>query len=197
MINIDLFYFINDTLKNPLFDFLMPFVTELGSFVAMVAVCIIVILLSIIYKRPYIKRIAFLCLFSLLLADGIALILKHLILEPRPFVTLSNVHLLISENDPASFPSGHTTSTFAVLCVLIFKFRHEFWSVVLILFGIVIGFSRIYVGVHYPLDVLAGCILGVLSAYFTYRYEDKICNFFNGVVGVFKKSWRKISLSNH
>lgn len=187
LINIDLFYFINDGLKNPLFDFAMPFVTELGSFVAMLAVCLIVILLSIIYKKPFIKRIALLCLFSLLLADGIALILKSIVLEPRPFVFLDNVHLLVVEDDPSSFPSGHTTSTFAVLSVLVFKFRHEFWSVVLILFGIVVGFSRIYVGVHYPLDVLAGCVIGVLSAYFTYRYEDKIFSFFNGAVSVFKR----------
>ena len=188
MINVDLFYFINDALKNPLFDFLMPFVTEMGSFVAMLAICVIVIILSIIFKNRTVKRIALLCLFSLLLADGIALLLKALILEPRPFAVLNNVHLLVVEDDPSSFPSGHTTSTFAVLSVLVFKFRHEFWSVVLILFGIVIGFSRIYVGVHYPLDVLAGCIIGVLSAYFTYRYEDKIRSFFNGVVGVFKRS---------
>lgn len=187
MINIDLFYFINHTLQNPLFDFIMPFLTELGSFVAMLAACLIVIILSVIYKKPHIKRIALLCLFSLLLADGIALILKSTILEPRPFVALDNVHLLVVENDPSAFPSGHTTSTFAVLSVLVFKFRHNLWSAVLILFGIVIGFSRIYVGVHYPLDVLAGCIIGVLSAYFAYRYEDKIFSFFNGVVGVFKK----------
>ena len=186
MVNIDLFYFINDTLKNPLFDFAMPFVTELGSFVAMFAVCLIVILLSILFKKPYIKKIALLCLLSLLLADGIALILKTLIMEPRPFVTLNNVHLLVVEEDPCSFPSGHATSTFAVLSFLVFKFRHEFWSVVLILFGIVIGFSRIYVGVHYPLDVLAGCIIGVLSAYFVYKYEDKFNRFFNGVGRVFK-----------
>lgn len=188
MINIDLFYFINDTLKNSLFDLLMPFVTELGSFVAMLAICLIVIILSIIFKNRTVKRIALLCLFSLLLADGIALILKSIILEPRPFTVLNNVHLLVVENDPSAFPSGHTTSTFAVLSVLVFKYRHRFWSVVLILFGVLIGFSRIYVGVHYPLDVLAGCIIGVLSAYFTYRYEDKIRSFFNGVIGVFKRS---------
>ena len=187
MINIDLFYFINHNLQNPLFDFAMPFVTELGSFVAMLGVCLIVIILSIIFKNQTVKRIALLCLFSLLLADGIALVLKSIILEPRPFVYLNNVHLLVVENDPSAFPSGHTTSTFAVLSVLVFKYRHHFWSVVLILFGVLIGFSRIYVGVHYPLDVLAGCIIGVLSAYFTYRYEDKIRSFFNGVVGLFKK----------
>ncbi|MBR0059707.1 MAG: phosphatase PAP2 family protein [Methanobrevibacter sp.] len=188
MINIDLFYFINNGLKNPLFDFIMPFTTELGSFVAMLGICLIVIILSILFKKPSIKKIALLCLFSLLLADGIALLLKCIIMEPRPFVYLDNVRLLVVENDPCSFPSGHTTSTFAVLSVLVFKFRHRLWSVVLILFGVVIGFSRIYVGVHYPLDVLAGCIIGVLSAYFTYRYEDKICSFFNGVVGVVKRS---------
>lgn len=197
MINVDLFNYINYNLQNPFFDFIMPIITHLGGFKILIVACVLVFVLSIIYKNDNVKRIVLLCALSLLIAGGIAVLLKNAVLEPRPFVSLSNVHLLIAEDDPNSFPSGHTTSTFAVLSVLVFKFRHEFWSVVLILFGIVIGFSRIYVGVHYPLDVFAGCILGVLSAYFTYRYEDKICNFFNGVVGVFKKSWRKISLSNH
>lgn len=175
-INVDLFYFINHSLQNPLFDAIMPFVTELGSFVAMLAICIIVIILSIVFKKQTIKRIALMCLLSLLIADGIALILKNIICEPRPFITFGNVHLLVVEDDPFSFPSGHTTSTFAVVGFLVFKLRNKLWSVILILFGIVIGFSRIYVGVHYPLDVIAGMILGVLTAYFLYRYEDRIFN---------------------
>lgn len=116
------------------------------------------------------------CLLSLLIADGIALVLKTLIYEPRPFITFGNVHLLVVENDPFSFPSGHTTSTFAVICFLMFKLKNNLLDVILILFGLIIGFSRIYVGVHYPFDVLAGMILGVLSAYFVYRYEDRIFN---------------------
>lgn len=173
-INVDLFYFINHSLQNPLFDSVMPFVTELGSFVAMLAICVIVIILSIVFKKQTIKRIALMCLLSLLIADGIALVLKTLICEPRPFITFGDVHLLVVEDDPFSFPSGHATSTFAVVGFLVFKLKNKLWSVILILFALIIGFSRIYVGVHYPLDVIAGMILGVLTAYLVYKYEDKI-----------------------
>ena len=188
MVNIELFYFINSGLKNPLFDSVMPFVTELGSFVFMLAVCLAVIILSIIFKKENIKRIALMCLVSLLIADGIALVLKALIYEPRPFITLSNVNLLVVENDPFSFPSGHTTSTFAVTGFLIFKLKNKLLDVLLVLFGLIIGFSRIYVGVHYPFDVLAGIVLGILSAYFVYKYEDKISDLFSKI---------KFNLLNH
>lgn len=187
MLNVDLFYFINNGLQNPVFDFVMPFVTELGSFVAMLAACLIVFILSIIFKKQNIKKIAFLCLFSLLAAGLVAFILKALVYEPRPFITLDNVRLLVVENDPASFPSGHTTSTFAVVSLLVFKFRNNLWRVILILFAITIGFSRIYVGVHYPFDVLVGMIIGIVMAYLTYRYGDKILNLYDGIAGVFKR----------
>ena len=187
MLNVDLFYFINHGLQNPLFDLTMPYITELGSFVAMLGACLIVIILSIIFKKQNIKKVALLCLFSLLLAGAIVFILKILFFEPRPFVTLDHVRVLVEEGDPTSFPSGHTTSTFAVVSLLVFKFRNRFWDVILILFGLLIGFSRIYVGVHYPFDVLMGMILGTLVAYLTYRNEDSIRKFFNGVVGVFKR----------
>ena len=187
MINVDLFFFINHGLQNPLFDLIMPFLTELGSFVAMLGACVIVFILSIILKKQKVKKIAILCLFSLLLGGLVAFILKAVIFEPRPFITFDNVRLLVAENDPCAFPSGHTTSTFAVISLLVFKLRDKLWSVILILFAIAIGFSRIYVGVHYPFDVLAGMIIGILAAYFTYRFDDKILNLYDGVVGVFKK----------
>ena len=185
-INVDLFYLINHNLQNPLFDSIMPFITHLGGFISLFCLCVLVIILSTIFKKKNIRYIALICLLSLLIADGIALVLKYVIFEPRPFVSLDNVNLLIVEDDPMSFPSGHTTSTFAVLSALIFKYKNKLLAVILVICAILIGFSRIYVGVHYPGDIIAGAIVGILSAYFVHRYEEEICDFFNGVAGVFK-----------
>ena len=169
-----MFYFINHNLQNPLFDAVMPFITHFGGYIAMFAICILVLVLSIVFKKDNIKKIALICLISLLVADGIALVLKLLIFEPRPYLMLDNVHVLIVEDDPFSFPSGHVTSTCAVVFALIFKFKDKLWSFVLLLFAFIIGFSRIYVGVHYPSDVLAGAIIGIFGAYVVHRYEDRI-----------------------
>ena len=152
----------------------MPFITHLGGFEAMFAICIAVIILASIFKKRNVRNIAVLCLLSLLIADGIALVLKNLFLEPRPFVALSDVHLLITENDPNSFPSGHTTSTVAVLGFLIFRYKNKLLRAVLMVCCFLIAFSRIYCGVHYPFDVVVGAVLGTLSSYFVYKYGDKI-----------------------
>ena len=182
MINVDLFNYINHNLQNPFFDFIMPLITHLGGFEILLAACVLVFVLSIIYKNDNVKKISLLCLVSLLVAGGIAILLKHAIVEPRPYISLSNVHMLIVEDDPNAFPSGHTTSTFAVMSILIFKLRNKLWTVVLLFWCILIGFSRIYVGVHYPFDVLAGAIIGIVTAYLVYRYEDKIFNLWNRVI---------------
>ena len=183
-INVDLFYFFNNNLQNSFLDFIMPAITDLGSFVFLFALCILIIILSVIFKKKNIRNIACMCLLSLLVADGIALLLKNLVAEPRPFITLDNVRVLIVENDPMSFPSGHTTSTCAVLFALIFKYREKLLTLILVICCVLIGFSRIYVGVHYPLDVIAGAIIGILSAYFVYRYWDEISQLFNKIKGL-------------
>lgn len=182
MINVDIFNFINHSLQNSFFDFIMPIITSLGGFEILIVACFLVFIFSVIFEDDNVRKIALLCTLSLLIAGGIAVLLKNAVLEPRPFVSLSNVHLLVWEDDPNAFPSGHTTSTFAVISILIFKLKNKLWTVVLIFWGLLIGFSRIYVGVHYPFDVLVGIIIGVLTAYLVYRYEYKIFNLWNRVI---------------
>ena len=187
MINEDLFYFINHNLQNSVFDVIMPYITYLGGFEFVLLFCLIAILLCIVFKNKDAKRIALLCLLSLVIAAGIGFILKHIFTQPRPFILLNNVRVLVTELDPNSFPSGHTLSTFSVVGFLALKTKNKLWAVLLIVWGLLVGFSRIYVGVHMPLDVLAGIAVGMFSAYFFYKFEDKIFEIYYSVVGVFKK----------
>lgn len=179
-INIYLFYFINHTLKNSFFDSFMPIMTHFGGFKFLFAFLVILIIYSHIRDYKTIKRISVLALFSLLLTDLVVVILKYGVCETRPFVSLDNVNLLIVEDDPFSFPSGHTASTFAVILIAVLNMKdllkkhYKIVNVLLIVFAVLIPFSRVYVGVHYPFDVLAGFLIASTFAFLINKYKNKI-----------------------
>ncbi|WNQ13203.1 undecaprenyl-diphosphatase [Paenibacillus aurantius] len=105
-------------------------------------------------------------LLSACLAFGIGNILSHWFYRNRPFVT-HHVHLLIDHAANASFPSDHSIGAF-VIATSIWLFRRKAGSLWLLLAAF-ISFSRIWNGVHYPADVIAGAILGILSAAAVHR----------------------------
>lgn len=170
--DIELFYFINHNLQNPLFDMIMPILCDAGGFVTLLCLCILAILLLRHFKKERYLEIAKLCLLALLLTGLIAGSLKLLINEPRPFTVLANVRQLVIPTEPNSFPSGHTASTLSIVTVLVWKLRKTKWLVfLLVLFGVLVSFSRIYVGVHYPHDVLAGALVGILSGVAVLKFK--------------------------
>ncbi len=179
-INVELFYFFNHTFQNPILDSIMPIFTHFGGFKFLVLILIAVILFAKISRRETLKKVAIIALVALLFSGAIAVVLKHVVHEPRPFMTLDNVHLLITEDDLNSFPSGHTTSTIAVVTALILNMKelakkhYLIIDIVLVLFAILIPFSRMYVGVHYPGDILAGAIIGLFGAFLINHFKDTI-----------------------
>lgn len=88
--------------------------------------------------------------------------LKNLIQRPRPFTLLPGVSLLIPPPGSSSFPSGHTGSSFA--CAAAIFLLNRKWGVPALALAALIAFSRLYLSVHYPTDLLAGALLGVGSA---------------------------------
>jgi len=91
------------------------------------------------------------------IADLVALGLKQLVDRPRPETTLPRADPLLHATGP-SFPSGHATTAFAGATILALLLRRAVPGLFLLAAGI--AFSRVYVGVHYPSDVLAGAVLG-------------------------------------
>ncbi len=85
-------------------------------------------------------------------------IIKVLVAFPRPFQTLHNLRVLISLPDGYSFPSAHAAVTMALATAV--YFHHKRLGELLFAFAFVVGMARIYVGVHYPLDVGVGFLLG-------------------------------------
>lgn len=108
-------------------------------------------------------------LFAGLLAFAIELpiyfIIKRYVKRKRPFEQIENFKKLIAPPDKYSFPSGHTAAAFVMASV--FSFVFPLFCTILYFLASLIGFSRLYLRVHYPTDILAGCLLGILSAKFS------------------------------
>jgi undecaprenyl-diphosphatase len=174
--NTSLFYFINNSLENNFLNYLMPFLTDFGSLLAWCIICGLLYLFGGINA----KKVAILGLLALFISNGVVYLLKPLIAEPRPFLVLGNVHQLVVENEIYSFPSGHTTSSFAAATVIGLKYNLKFANkefkliYLTLIFASIIGFSRIYIGVHYPLDVVFGALIGVSCALVVLRLEGQI-----------------------
>ena len=108
------------------------------------------------------RKTGFLCaggmLASLLINNQL---LKHLVNRPRPFDAFSDLAALVGRPGGSSFPSGHTGAAFAFGWV-VFRTMPKGYGIAALLIAVLMGFSRLYVGVHYPTDVLAGMITGII-----------------------------------
>ena len=122
----------------------------------------IVVIFALVFLLFYhkIKEI-FLVFFSCVLALVVAEVLKILIQANRPFVALPNIHALFPETG-YSFPSMHAVF-FSALAVSIY-FYHKKAGYIFMFFALLIGIARIIAGVHFPIDILCGFILGGIVA---------------------------------
>ena len=116
------------------------------------------------FVEPRIAGAFFLCaLLAFAFELPLYKILKQKIRRDRPFEVISGVHQRISPSDQFSFPSGHTAAAF-VIATLIGHFLPAL-QVPVYSWALLVGISRIYLGVHYPTDILAGLVIGVFSAF--------------------------------
>lgn len=157
----ELFLFLNQGVRNWLFDVMLPFLTDLNRKpIGIVILAILWLLLLTKGGRP--GRIAALLLIpTIALSDQLSSsLLKFIIDRPRPCHELANVHLLVGCGSGYSFPSSHAVNNFAAALVLSYFLPRWTWA--FFSYASLIAFSRIYVGVHYPSDVLAGAIIGLI-----------------------------------
>lgn len=165
---------IHKYIQNPLLDKIIPFITSLGNMGLIWIFICIVFLLSKNYKKAGI-----LAIYSLIITTVLGeLFLKNLIARPRPFMEILNIDLLINKPSSYSFPSGHTGSSFAAAFAFIKMIDNGKIVIPLVFLACIIAFSRLYLMVHYPTDIIAGIILGLISAtlaskYFNFKEKNK------------------------
>jgi undecaprenyl-diphosphatase len=153
------FSFVQTTLRNSLFDFLMPLVSEKWNW--LVPVMSVFLYFFVKDKRGG----AWLLLSSVLLilwVDALATALKGEFLRFRPQQSLSELGMLIQRPASSAFPSNHAANSFALATLLAFYHPKITW--VFFAAASLVAFSRVYVGNHYPLDVLGGALLGTTFA---------------------------------
>lgn len=112
--------------------------------------------------------------FSCIACEYVAcdLIIKNLVSRTRPYLALENIQILVPPEGSMSFPSGHAASSFACAYALAYAFGLR--GALAYIPAVLIALSRLYVGVHYPTDVLCGAILGTLVAAVACRILDRI-----------------------
>lgn len=155
-------------IHTPILDKIMVFISSLGNsgwfFIALGVV--------LLCLKKY-RRVGICILFALLLCLITGnLILKPLVARPRP-CWVNPVTMLIPIPKDYSFPSGHTYASFAAATVLFLSDKRA--GILAYILAVCIAFSRMYLYVHYPTDVLAGLILGVTAGIVSHYLGNRIC----------------------
>ncbi|QYR19412.1 phosphatase PAP2 family protein [Paenibacillus sp. sptzw28] len=153
-----MFLWCNHTLSHFVLDRLLRWTTHIGS-----AACTILCMLGVILFAPEPWRgIGWQGLAALSFSHILAVIVKKKIQRSRPYEAIQGTKILINPLKDYSFPSGHTTAVFST--VTPFLFASDWISYLLLPLAFTVGLSRIYLGVHYPSDCMAGCLIGMATA---------------------------------
>ena len=166
---------IAEHLRCGLLDPLMKLYTQLGNS----GMLFIVLGLVLLLFKPT-RKAGFSALCAMLI--GLVVVnftIKPLVARDRPWLVIEDFVNLVPEHDPNSFPSGHTNAAFAFALAVCVSAQKKWLKVAAVCAAVVMGLSRLYVGVHFPSDVLAGAVIGSLC----------------GLLGALavKKGWERIS----
>ncbi len=156
----DFLLFLQESVRNPMLNKVMQFITSLGD-AGFIAILACIVLLCV---KQY-RRVGAAASLSLSL-DFLAvnLILKNLAARIRPYDVFEELVLITRRPSDLSFPSGHAGACFAVASVLFLCLPRRLGIPALVTAGL-ISFSRLYVGAHYPTDVLGGMVIGCLTGW--------------------------------
>jgi membrane-associated phospholipid phosphatase len=151
-----LFLQLNAGVANSFFDWAMPIITNVRHYLIPLVVALLAIA---VFGGGKGRSAVLLLLITVTITDQLASsILKPMIGRVRPCHVVEGVRAITGCGHTLSFPSGHATTSMAIAIFLGLLYRRWLWP--LIAFSVIISYSRIYIGVHYPLDVLGGWVIG-------------------------------------
>lgn len=164
-IDYQLFHFINQTIKNPFLDRWMPIVTNIDNWMWVLVLGWIALF---IFGGKKGRLVCILAILTLLIADNlISYILKPFFNRPRPLVPPELAHTV-----SPSFPSNHATNVFTLAMVLGWHYKRL--SPICFIGAGIVGFSRVYTGVHYPFDIVGGAFVGIICALFVIWVSSRV-----------------------
>lgn len=167
------FFLVNKSISNFLFDNLFTFIHDAHKNSLFLIIILLILFLSV-FKDKKNRVVLILCIpLAIIITDQIGRFIKNLEIRDRPYMTIEqdkmnllvkakkdiNGNYLHTESSRKSFPSNHSANIFALYFILssIYKSKSKYFLVT----AFIVAISRIYVGVHYPLDVISGALIGL------------------------------------
>jgi len=164
-----LFLFLN-SFNSPFWDQVMHAIS--GRIIWVPLYLAVLIYLGLKFKRKFFVVLLFIILAATM-ADQLSVLIKNLVQRPRPChepALDGLVHMFNNEcGGQYSFVSSHATNSFNVALLSLLFIRKRWFTISIILWATIIGYSRIYLGVHYPADVICGSILGASVGWLNYK----------------------------
>ncbi len=184
-LNIDAFRTINDLGKQ------YPFLNPTMAFVAEYTVYLLALIIVFYWftRSDKNRMMVIHAMPAFVLAEVIGKIVGHFHSHYQPFAVLPDVNKLINHEIDNSFPSDHTILFFSI-CFSFWLVRKKEWWLWPVL-ATCVGISRIWVGVHYPVDVAVGALIGIASALLVYRFASKV-SFLPKLLALYEKGERYI-----
>lgn len=168
---------IQENMRSDIMDEIMKFLTKIGD---MGAIWILfgLIFIALAKHRKIGFRVMLSIVFSALICN---LILKNYVARIRPYDAYTYIDLIIDKQNDFSFPSGHTSASIAAASAIFkskLKYKKIDLGIIFIVLALLMSFSRMYLFMHYPSDVLGGIITGLLSAELAYLVVEKVYKVF-------------------
>ncbi len=154
----EILLWIQEYIRNPILNSIFSVFSFLGDDGKIFIAILLVMLCFKKTRKPALIIAVLLIAYSLIFTLGV----KHIVNRTRPFEAIEGLTTIGSLPSDSSFPSGHTGTAFTFALGMYYACDKKA-GIVSIIFAFIMGFSRMYVGVHYPTDVICGAIFGVLT----------------------------------
>lgn len=180
ILNYSLFKSINQHAgHHPFWDAFMAGITNNALFIFA-----IVLVLMWLFGKNDMKRTVLYAGITGIVALILNSVIAHIYFEPRPFVS-HEVNLLVPHDADASFPSDHTTGSIALALAVLYV--HRKLGSVMLAFALLTGFSRIYVGNHYPFDVAGSIVVAGIVSLVVYKLYPILDPLINGIIRIYNR----------
>lgn len=165
------FKFINGSCASPILDHIMLLATWFGEGVVQTGICLALIIAGLIWDLLNFRKAGYAGLTAYALSGIFAQVGKHIWNRPRPLLVYFDVRIVDKPLFTHSFPSGHTVTAFAAAFAM-GAFLPK-WKYFLIPIAILTAISRVYLGVHFPTDVLFGAFIGAFTGMLSAKIYSK------------------------
>lgn len=148
---------INQKMRCRFSNFLFYYITNLGGVFSLVSFVLILLIINIT------RNLGIEVMLSLIVSTIVVQILKRTFARNRPYWILENLNTYGIDLSDYSFPSGHSAGSFSVAIIIALNFKEL--GLLFLTLALLVAISRIYLAVHYPTDVVAGILIGIISGF--------------------------------